>query len=1664
MSISRNTCFFLIVLGALFLCGPWACNREEAPKPAAAKILPLLAEVEPADSAAVQGTEAWIRWRSPVAGKGKVLLRKAGEQDFRGFEAMAGGEALAARLAPLEPGGKYEYRVETAAAAAIYQSALRTFEVKGGLAFNPASLARTIHRDYDQAVLLELENRSLEKVTVAARALAHFADLPADLVGPGSADQPAELPPGGSLKLRLAIAAADAARERYEIPVEAGGVFATVRLDVARPKFQLAFKVTGEDPQTLAKSVEIRNEGEALADLNVRIASPNEAEVRLQPDAQHAYLQAGEALQFLAMPVLYLEFQSLKVEMECASAGQSARFPLEFQAPPGKRLIGVRAGTQERTENHDWYCSNKPTTCSEVSGPDARGPDVAAVERMIPILNPNLPRLPAPPPQRRCAPANPCAQKCFDEAKRIKDLATTIDEARSEAEAKKDWKTAAYYSDLLLDLEEVWASWEKRCREQCGVNLGVLILPSDKRPSRPGDADEKSDLKKRWLAKSRELAKSRDMIDQMLARRYKEMAEDPPAADFAEAAEPDFRPLPAPGAATEAERLAWSIAELRCWEIACLKAYQIGFERWQGARQAGDRQAMALQAEAMQKDAELALEASRASAGKREDLERRLLPELEKALEAAGDGSGAGQESMAAWRKKLAAAEAPAGLPEALRAAGLTEAEVSASRDGLEALSAEPARELMREWKIRHQIGEARRARHAGRKSESDWPQPGEAGTLLWMAHFASGLKEESPPPAAPKARLRPGLLEALGRRASFTRDCRGPFASPVEGDAADSSDRAACWHDGDRVSFAWHQNEEIFFAVFDPRGQAVLAPQVLGQGRWPRLAAGGKSTAAAWSRGDGSVVRRREGERWSEEMPLSGREAALRFAPDGSLHAATTTGLWKLAGERFERVQEAAYSQPALGVDGQGRLQIAWRRTGRIACGDADLGEGERPALAFSPEGVLHLAYLSRGSLLLRSLSKDGWTEPQAIPAANPSWPALAAGSGGVRLTFLGDAARGPAALWLVRPGDQEPVLVPSLAGNVTAASLLVKFDLRYSRSHYRPHDIWVAVNDVVVGKFDQTLLEGRYLYRLDPYQIFTSSGRPVFNRVGIRSWHMNGGHYAVNSEYQLITRTSWSERYGFAESEEALRSSAGNPRLNHDQPDLALLANRLNLPVEKPQPGVIPLAVSVANLGEAASPPERLVLSGGEKDLLAQAEVPALQPGEENVVMLPLSYDGRLERAVLRLEPKRPDFDPRNDILALTLWERERGSPPAGLAGDGMPGKVVVKALDSPEPPFLCRFLEAGSGKEAARMERGRLLGPLPPGRYRLAITPFQYEGKEVLFPGVLEHRAEEELRLAFRTAIQIEKSEEAGRLWRWEAVKPDRPEEAVQWQQGEHPLMLLPPGEYRIAVQPAQYASGRTVLSEKIAVEEGQVRVVPLTSGIKLDMPAASGPLFHWEAVDPGNPGKALQWQKGDLKAMVLSPGAYQVAIQPSQYGSGRLVLAEKIEVMPDALHVLKLRSGIKIEMPKEAGQLFQWEAVEAGKPHQRVQWQNGDLNAMVLSPGAYQVAIQPTQYSSERLVWPEKLAVQDDQFTVLNLQSGIRLAGPEGAKPEFECRFLDAETRRLVQSARSTWNVQLLPPGRYRVEVRKSAAVPWKPAGDPVQVDAGKVAEVKLAELP
>ncbi|MCI0560923.1 MAG: hypothetical protein MN733_20755, partial [Nitrososphaera sp.] len=1129
-------------------------------------------------------------------------------------------------------------------------------------------------------------------------------------------DDPKDIKPGETLLMRLAVFAADATRENYEIPVEAAGAHAMVHLQVSRPEFKLSIKIVDENPQTLAKTIEIKNEGEPLTDLSLRVVPPNDMEVQLQPTARHAFLPFGETLRLVASPVLYFEFESLEAGLECAAAGQSQRFPLEFKALAGKRFFGVRTATRQESSNSDWYCTNKPNTCSEVSGPEGNGPGL----RLIPsngkrgdgrgagepvengVIGSNNPdgfrlanyiaktspfsnleeqgdirsnnlllaqeateediwTIPYPyflPEPEECDPEQgECVEDCFESARILqRDWWEKENHYLNLIKGQEEWKKGSVEWNVVQwrieraveNLEIIAKAWNKvrdDCQNRCKLDIGGLenLMEHDAKISSvlsQTEEKQKENIQQNNKQKvqnlKEQLKRNLDIIGDVLlsnnrysasslvkklcplteflgisfksgvtvgglikidanlcsdyaplyiwdlntanlanlGRLFKYIAEnDPPSPIYKEVVKPLPVPINLPPD-IKIPQTAKIILDINTWATAFLKAYTVSFERYQGAYEANDAEAMFLQAKAMLSFSQHAIESRRSATHKWHQWEQAIFS-LIKPLLAKIDESGGWQHVFSEYRKRVGSEGLGIEFRKNLIAAEVPESEINEIEKSLRDITPEKAEEIAASWRVKSLL------------TQSEPPEIVELIELQQLSRHLEntakailGTEQSVDSSNLERIRIRPGLLEALQRRACFTRAHRRPFSAPLEGPAVNSSDFAWGWNAGDRVLFTWHQEKEkIVFASFDHRGEVLMEPQAIGTGRWPRLTTDRQRTAVAWRSGDGFTVRLHDGQKWSNEIELSGTEAALAFAPSGPLYAATSTGLWKLTVDRFEIVSKATYLQPALVIDGNGQPHVAWQRNGRIICDGMDLGQGERPSLAIDSDGTIHLAYLSKGSLVVCSRTGSTWTAPETIPAKNPSWPTLAMGTDGLRLTYIGAAEFGPDALWLLRLPDKEPVLVPSLAGNVTDAWFMIDFGLRYPLSNYRPHDVLITINDVWIKYFDNTVPQGRYLFRLNPYQIFTSSGRPVPNRVAIHSWHMNGGNYASNSNYQLIVRTAWSERFAFASSQEELLQSAWNPHLRDGLPDLVVLANALELPVERPELGRIDLVVTVAN-----------------------------------------------------------------------------------------------------------------------------------------------------------------------------------------------------------------------------------------------------------------------------------------------------------------------------------------------------------------------------------------------------------------------------------------------------------------------------------------------------
>jgi hypothetical protein len=610
----------------------------------------------------------------------------------------------------------------------------------------------------------------------------------------------------------------------------------------------------------------------------------------------------------------------------------------------------------------------------------------------------------------------------------------------------------------------------------------------------------------------------------------------------------------------------------------------------------------------------------------------------------------------------------------------------------------------------------------------------------------------------------------------------------------------------------------------------------------------------------------------------------------------------------------------------------------------------------------------------------------------------------------------------------------------------------------------------------------EGTYLLPFHPSLLrYDEHGVPQ-NTIGLRTRHMPQAHYSTAAGFRLTSQQSFMERLVVAESQEAADAimAAETADVNHNRPDVGLFADLKQPPMKKtPEVGTeVSVPLKIGNLSDTSATGLRIEIYDSEPGLAENQvgppiadplELEPLEPMDLRDLTVRFTYGGKQKYFVV-VRSDGEDFDLTNNVhlVYFVQPELERVKP---YQGDTQTD-LLISLFDGPEQPFMVRFLDEESGEEVARAIHGKLDKTLPTGRYRRALKHYQWDGHEVQFPDVIEHKEGEPLHLNFNTSLELDTSTIRDIPWRWAIVRAGRADEVVQYHSGEHSMMLLPPGDYNLALQPTQYefrGSQRVVFPQTITVEAGETKTVRLDSGIRLELPQQCGELYGWAAVKADDPDEVVQWHFPSRNTMLLPPGDYNLALQPTQYefrGSQRIVFPAKITVKAGTIETVRLDSGIRLELPKEAGELYAWQAVNADDPDDVVQWHFPSRNTMLLPPGVYNLALKPTKYDggSQRVVFPAKITVKAGTIETVRLDSGIRLELPQEAGAIWGWQAVNADDPDdVVQWHFPSRNTMLLPPGVYNLALKPTqfdggsqrVVFPQK-----ITVAAGKINTIRL----
>ncbi|KPJ65960.1 hypothetical protein AMJ44_09185 [candidate division WOR-1 bacterium DG_54_3] len=306
-----------------------------------------------------------------------------------------------------------------------------------------------------------------------------------------------------------------------------------------------------------------------------------------------------------------------------------------------------------------------------------------------------------------------------------------------------------------------------------------------------------------------------------------------------------------------------------------------------------------------------------------------------------------------------------------------------------------------------------------------------------------------------------------------------------------------------------------------------------------------------------------------------------------------------------------------------------------------------------------------------------------------------------------------------LIQIIHQKDVKVPLAkeAGYYIAAT----FSLPYGRDIYTPHDTRILLNGHLIEEISNAIPEGTYVWPIDR-RILNQDGK---NTISTKIEGINEADYILANKFSLIAPvTQMDPIFVVASSqEEADRLSVDLPYINHNRPDLVILANSIHDLPRDPEPGQkIRFNATIMNIGVESAPlsslhvltsdptqkkPEELNLNEGialvfkqkiskrfhVTELIEPISIPALQPSERVELPIEVIYQtGKVTRLYLVSDIERGDFDPSNNIMTLTLVSQDFVSPLAGIDWPQMMHvPILMRIIDLPKTPTVNSMVAA-------------------------------------------------------------------------------------------------------------------------------------------------------------------------------------------------------------------------------------------------------------------------------------------------------------------------------------------------------------------------------------
>ena len=169
-------------------------------------------------------------------------------------------------------------------------------------------------------------------------------------------------------------------------------------------------------------------------------------------------------------------------------------------------------------------------------------------------------------------------------------------------------------------------------------------------------------------------------------------------------------------------------------------------------------------------------------------------------------------------------------------------------------------------------------------------------------------------------------------------------------------------------------------------------------------------------------------------------------------------------------------------------------------------------------------------------------------------------------------------------RPVVSAQVSIDPPSVDVVQAVAVVEFSLPWPMEDYRAHNVHLFINGVEIGNLTDTIPDGYYIFPFNSLLLNYAPDSPSDNTITMKMDNLNGGHYVVTSNWEIILQLKQITLSVVASNEteaESLVAQLSGTVVS--MPDFSISPN-LSLSTPQPKEGqTITITANVLNLGYA-------------------------------------------------------------------------------------------------------------------------------------------------------------------------------------------------------------------------------------------------------------------------------------------------------------------------------------------------------------------------------------------------------------------------------------------------------------------------------------------------